>query len=321
MTVRCVLHSGILFSSRSLRQTVILLVFSCVGFLHAQGALTTRGQGASVSGGMDAQDGAAVSPTSAETAVPSCFGRAGTPPSGSFSGSAFWNDLLLDAFQLGVRSGNLSGPSGGGTSFNGGGQGYSGGVTSQSGGQPNRAVPGGNPADLDSLFRMASGLSRDLGAGKHGALGTALGVLPAFSQLTGGGLNLSSKTSVGNFRLSYRDLLSGAMGGRPGLGSPSASFTSSHVRTGKVDFSAAASVSDGSMSGGSGMSAGMSSFGSQSSGMSSFGSTAGSGSASAGGSQAGGRPSGGPAGSAPGGSGGSSGGKHPTAAVSLRLNF
>lgn len=318
--MRCVLHSGILFSSRSLRQTVILLVFSCVGFLHAQGALTTRGQGASVSGGMDAQDGAAVSAPSAETAVPSCFGRAGTPPSGSFSGSAFWNDLLLGAFQLGMRSGNLSGPQGG-TSFNGGGQGYGGGAASQPGGQPNRAVPGGNPADLDSLFRMASGLSRDLGAGKHGALGTALGVLPAFSQLTGGGLNLSSKTSIGNFRLSYRDLLgSGAMGGRPGLGSPSASFTSSHVRTGKVDFSAAASVSDGSMSGGSGMSAGMSSFGSQSGGMSSFGSTAGSG--SAGGSQAGGRPSGGPAGSAPGGPGGSSsGGKHPTAAVSLRLNF
>jgi len=165
---------------------------------------------------------------------------------------------------------------------------------------------------------MASDLSRDLGTGRTGSLGAALGVLPTLNQLTRGGLNLPFNSSLGNFRLSYQNLFGGTgspMGSRIGYGSPSASFSSTHLRTGKIDFSSSATVS-----GGFGMSAGMSSFGGQGGGSTSFGGQAGGGSRMGGG-MGGGAPGGGP-GSHGGGPGGASGGGgRPSASVSLHLSF
>jgi hypothetical protein len=222
---------------------------------------------------------------------------------GASTGSALWNHLLLDAFQLGMRSGNSTGAAAGGRNFSSGGQGF-GAAPQMSGGA------GGNAMSLDSLFRMASDLSRDLGAGKKGTLGTALGVLPKLNQMTRGGLNLPFSSSLGDFRLSYQNLFGGAgspMNSRIGYGSPSASFTSTHVRTGKIDFSSTASVG--------GMSAGMSSFGGQGGGR---GAPSGS---QGGGGMGGGATGGGPSSHGGGPGGASGGGGRPAASVSLHLSF
>lgn len=220
--------------------------------------------------------------------------------------------MLLDAFQFGMRSSNSAGAAG-----NGGGQGFN--VAPQMRGGPgqNNGGAGGNATSLDSLFRMASDLSRDLGAGRRGSLGNAFGVLPALNRFTRGGLNLPFDSSLGSFRLSYQNLFGGAggsMGNRIGYGSPSASFTSTHLRTGKIDFSSSATIS-----GGSGMSAGMSSFGGQGGG---GGGASFSGGGQAGGGMGGGASGGGPGGGHGGGPGGaSSGGGRPSASVSLHLSF
>ncbi len=324
--MRHTLQHGFIFRFPSLRRTTTLLVFANVvflpaGILHAQDAVSTSGQGATGTG-MDSQRGNAVSsPTAGFNGVPPDFGQTGSPPQSSISGPTAWNHLLLDAFQLGMRFGNRSGAPGSTMGFNGSGQGAGGGTASQFVGGPSRSAAGGNSFDLNSTFGMAGNLSRDLGAGKSGTLGTALGVLPAFDQLTRTGLNLPLNSSFGNFKLSYRDFLggvSGPAGGKTGYGSPSASFTNS-LRTRRVDFSAAASVNAGSMGEGLGTSSGMSSFGGQTGGSSSFGSqqmggAMGSQSSSGPGGGQGGRP-GGPVGSSNGG------GKGPGASLSLHLSF
>jgi len=162
---------------------------------------------------------------------------------------------------------------------------------------------------------MASGLSRDLGAGRGGATGVALGVLPTLSRLTSGGLSLPMNSSLGSLRFSYQNLLGGmggqggGMGTRSSFGSPSASFSSSHYRAGKIDFSTSATVG--------GMSAGMSSFGGGAGG----GGRASGMLGSSGGGGSGGGPGGGQGGQGAPGGGGSGGEKHPTASLSLHLSF
>lgn len=316
--MRHTLQHGFIFHFPSLQRTATLLVFANFvflppGILHAQNTVSGSGQSATGTG-VDPQRGGAVSnPSAGFNGTPPDFGQTGGPPQSSVSGSATWNRLLLDAFQLGMRFGDRSGASG----FNGSGQGAGGGTASQFGGDPSRSASGRNSFNLNSTLGMASNLSRDLSAGTSGPLGTALGVLPAFDQLARTSLNLPLNSSFGNFKLSYRDFLggvSGPTGSKTGYGFPAASFTNS-FRTRKVDFSAAASVSAGSMGEGFGTSSGMSSFGGQASGASSFGSqqTGGTmGSQSSGGQ--GGRPGG------PGGSG-NSGGKGPGASLSLHLSF
>jgi hypothetical protein len=292
---------GCIFPFSSLRETTTLLLFAYAvslpaGVLDAQDAVSANGLGA-VSLGMSSQ--------------------AGGPSNGSSSGSTPWSHLLLDAFQLGMRSASRPAASGDGMGFNGSGQ-RSGGAASQLGCGPGRTEVGRNFFDLSSILETSSNLSRDLGAGKSGTLGTALGVLPAFNQLMRGGLNLPLNSSFGSFRLSYQDLLGGAggaIGSKTGFGSPSVSFSSSH-KAGWIDFSAAASLSGGSITGGSGMSTGMSSFGGQAAG--SMGSA--SADSSTGGGQSGGGP--GSQGGGPGGpGGGNSGGKRPAASLSLHLSF
>ncbi|MDR3777117.1 MAG: hypothetical protein P4K97_09490 [Terracidiphilus sp.] len=291
------LFAPVLFPSLNLPTLTLLLAFSCTGLLHAQDAFFSQQQGPP--GSYAAGSSAAISgfgdgsqPASSHSA------QFGDPSASSASGSALWNHLLLDAFQLGMHTASPSAHTGGMGS----------GSAPQSVGMPARsgAAPGGTPANLDSLFRMASTLSSDLGAGRYGSIDTALRILPAFSQMARSGLRLPFSSSLGNFQLSYRDLFgatSNTMGGRSGYGSPSASFNSTHLRSGKIDFSVAASVSGGSMGG-----------------SSSFGGKAGSGmgSAPAGGSLGapGGHPGGGP-----GGSGGGSSDKGPGASVSLHLSF
>jgi hypothetical protein len=314
---------GSVFPFSSLRHMTTLLffayaVFLPAGVLHAQDTVSANGQGAATPGMTSQSGGVASEPAAGLNETPSDEGQAGGPTNGSSPGSNPWSRLLLDAFQLGMRSGNHSVVSGGGSGFNGGGQGSSGGVASQSGAGLGRTEAGRSSFDLNSILGTASNLSRDLGAGKSGTLGTALGVLPAFNQLMRGGLNLPLNSSFGSFRLSYQNLLGGAggaMGGRTGSGSPSASFTSSR-KIGWVDFSAAASLSGGSITGGSGTSTGMSSFGGQAGG-SMGGASADS---STGGGQSGGEP--GSQGGGPGGpSGGNGGGKRAAASVSLHLSF
>jgi len=316
-----------LFSLSSRLRTALPLAFL---FASIQSAIPMRAQSAlsapvqSASGADDTNQmlgGVTLSGSGAGfNAAPPDSGRTGRQIDGSSTGSALWNHLLLDAFQLGRCSGNSCGAAGSGRSFNGGGQSSGSGAAPQMGGGPgfNGDGPGGNSASLDSLFRMASDLSRDLGAGRKGNLGTALGVLPTLNQLTRGGLNLPFNSSLGNFRLSCQNLFGGTgspMGSRISYGSPSASFTSTHLKTGKIDFSSSATVS-----GGFGMSAGMSSFGGQGGGSTSFGARAGGGSGM-GGQAGGGAPGGGP-GSHGGGPGRESGGGgRPSASVSLRLNF
>lgn len=301
MPMRRVRFAFALSPSHNLLTLALLLALLCAGLLHAQDAFSPQHQGAP--GSDTARSPARASLSGPSTGSPSAFSdsvQSGDPADSSTSGSALWNHLLLDAFQLGMHSGSSgAGPAGG----------MGNGSAPQPSAIPGRSgsAPGGTPANLDSLFRMASALSGDLGAKRYGSMGTAFRILPAFNQLTRSGLNLPFSSSLGNFQLSYRDLFgagSNTMGGKGGYGSPSASFNSTHMRTGKIDFSVAASVSGGSMGG-----------------SSSFGGKAGGamGGPPAGGSMGapGGHPGGGPGGS---GSGGSSD-KGPGASVSLHLSF
>jgi hypothetical protein len=329
------LHKMLLFFQIRLRRTICSLVaffvmFPSVGVLNAQDSLSTLGQQSSGRNGVDSSPSSASSPTSAGPGPKAAgFGQSRETAGNSSANSTLWNRLLLDAFQFGMYSSNLSGGAGSGGSSNGGGQGIGSGSAFSSGSETNPTgnAPGGSAIGLGSLFQLAGNMSRDLGAGKSGVLGTALGALPALNQLTRGGLNLPLNSSIGNFRLSYRDLLNNGgneLGGNLGSGAPSASFTSSHFKAGKIDFSAAASVNGESASGGSGMSAGISSFGGQASGGGQIAGGASLTSQTGGG--AAGNSMGGPSGGAGGGqSGGNNssggGGKRPTASLSLHLNF
>ncbi|MGD0894278.1 MAG: hypothetical protein ABR923_22385 [Terracidiphilus sp.] len=311
---------GYVFPIPSLRYTTTLLffayaVFLPAGVLHAQDAVSANGQGAAAPGMNSQSRGAAAEPAAGFNETPPDVD--GGPPKGSSSGSAPWSHLLLEAFQLGMRPGNHSVLSGGSHGFNGSGSGSCGGVTSQSGVGPGRPGVGRNSFGLNSILGTAGNLSRDLGAGKIGTLGTALGALPAFNQLMRGGLNLPINPSFGSLRLSYQDLFSGAggaIGSRIGNSSPSPSFAGPR-RVVWVDFSAAAAFSRRSMAGGSSTSAGMSSFGGQA-GASTGGPSADSSMSG----QTGGGPGG--QGGGPGGPGGNNGGgKRPATSLSLHLSF
>lgn len=301
MPMRRVPFAFFWFPSLNLSAFALLLVFLSAGLLHAQDSFSSPRQGAPGSGQASSPPSDSLSGSSMGS--PSAFSdpsQPGDPAGGSASGGALWNHLLLDAFQPGTHSGSSAAGPAGGMSYGSSGAPQSGGMPGRSG-----SAPGGTPANLASLFRKASTLSGDLGAKRYGSLGTALRILPAFNQLTRSGFNLPVSSSLGSFQLSYRNLLgagSSAMGGRGGFGSPSASFNSTHLRTGKIDFSVAASVSGGSMGG-------SSSFGGKAGG--------GMGGASADGSM--GEP-GGHSGGGPGGSGGGSD-KGPGAKVSLHLSF
>lgn len=327
--VRLALHPGIVFH---LHYLAIPLILSCAGFLHAQNALSNNGQVAPENGGTDSPQGTALSAPDAEF-HPSLagFGQGRGPAKDLPSSASRWNlvlqDLIRDAYQLGTRSGNHSQGAGSSASFNGGGAGYGIGGAAPSGGG---AGPAGaaSPINPDSLFSMASGLSRDLGTGRSGGLGAALGVLPTLNQISRGGLSLPLDTSLGSFKLVSPNLFGDAMGGRMGAGFPSASFTSTHSfasthsGSGKVNFSAAAAVSGGGLGGNSGMSAGLSSFGSQNGGGSPFSMQLGGGTGSAaGGGSMGGQRGGPGAGSGGPGRPGNGGGKAPAVNLSFHLNF
>jgi hypothetical protein len=291
----CFLHSGILLPFSRLQYTAVLLVFSYAGLLHAQGPLSANGQGAAEGDGMDFPGSAAASaPGAGFNTGPSAPGLTGGAPGRPSSGTMLWNHLLLNAFQMGMHASNSSG-SAGGNHFG--------------------AAPRGNPADLDSLFHMVNDLSHDLGAGKKGILGTVPNALSKFDLLRHGGLNLPLNSSLGNFRLSYQNFIgqgSGGTGEKIGRGSPSASFASSHLHSGKADFSATAAISEGSMGCGSCMSAGISSFGGQAGGGMNGGQAGGS---------MGGQNGGPDEGRGGGPVGGNRGGQHPAASLSLHLSF
>jgi hypothetical protein len=291
-----VLFAPVWFPSLKLRTFALLLAFFCAGLLHAQDSFSSQHQGAPSpdASGSPARTSLSGPSTGSQPAFSDSV-QSGDPAGGSAQGSALWNHLLLDAFQLGMHSGSSgAGPASG--------MNYSNATAPQPDGRPGSA-PGGSSANLESLFRMASTLSGDLGAKQYGALGTTLRILPTFNQLTRSGLNLPMSSSLGNFQLSYRNLFgagSSTMGGKGGFGSPSASFNSTHMRTGKIDFSVAASVTGGSMGG-------SSSFGGKAGG--------GMGSAPAGGAM------GGPGGHSGGGAGGGGSDKSPGASLALHLSF
>ena len=320
---------------------VLLLLLSGGNLLRAQQTLLLSTPG---SFGSDANGSpAGIAPTGSDTefhATPRGFGQGREAGENAPSSANHWDrlvqDLIRDGFQMGMRSGNLSqggaggtgmnsgGENSGGAGMNGGGRGSGGGFGQQSGGRP-----GGNSG---SLLGMASGLSRDLGAGHRGAVGTALNVLPTLDRLSRGGMNFPINSSLGSFHFSYQMPFTGGLGDRSGMGLPSASFTSNSP-SGKVDFSMAARMSGG-ISGGqlggssTSMSAGLSSFGNQSGGTSSFSLQPGAGSSGGGGTpvfsmgRPGGGSGGGPGGQGkPGPPGGKGGGKGPSASVSLQLKF
>ncbi|MDR3749925.1 MAG: hypothetical protein P4K94_00415 [Terracidiphilus sp.] len=311
-----------------------LLAISCASFLYAQDALSTNGRSALADGSREAPASAgSASPGAGFHPGPEGFASNGDTPGNASGSSMLWNHLLLDAFQLGYRPGNSSGAGVGGTGFGSAGGGFGNGAGPQQtggslGGPPNRAGAGGqggNPANFGSLFQMASDLSRDLGAGKSGTLGAALGALPRFNRLMQDGLNFSSDLSPGSSRFSYRTPF--GAGGSPmrgfGAGSASATYSNPHTRGRKIDFSATAAVNGGGASGviGGGSSAGMSSFAGTAGG-SMGGQAGGAGDRVAG---AGGGPGGGSMGSGGphgAGGGGPSGGQgRPAASLSLHLSF
>jgi hypothetical protein len=207
-------------------------------------------------------------------------------------GFSLWDHTLLDAGQHGggarvSRSSALGEQSGSSRASHGSWGAESG---------PVRADPslwGGEPDDLESLFQGANapsfGHSRGFGGvgpGMNGAHGSMPGDLK-LDQLTRGDRGMYLKSSMGNFRFSYRDALSArsnGMGGGVGQGSAGASFNSSTFGNGMFTTML-----------GSGSTAGSSRGGFSSGSMS-------------------GRGHGGP--SNPGGTE-----KHPTASVSLHLHF
>jgi hypothetical protein len=129
-----------------------------------------------------------------------------------------------------------------------------------------------------------------MGAGMNGAHGSVPRDL-TLDQLTRSNLGMYLKSSMGNFRLSYRDTLgtrSNGLGGGVGQGSVGATFNSSTFGNGMFNLSATSTLGSGSTAG-------------SSRGGFSAGATTGPG-------------HGGPAN--PGGTE-----KHPTASVSLHLHF
>ena len=214
-------------------------------------------------------------------------------------GFSLWDRTLLDAIQhgSGARASRSSTPGGESGSPRTG----LGSWGAESGSVRTGPNPwGGEPDDLESLFQGASGTSSTsfvrsrgsggVGPGMNGAHGSAPGDLK-LDQLTRGNLGMYLKSSMGSFRLSYRDALgirSNALGGGVGQGSAGATFNSASFGNGMFNLSATSTL-------GSGSAAGMSRGGFSSGSMSGAG-------------------HGGP--SNPSGSE-----KHPTASVSLHLHF
>jgi hypothetical protein len=300
----------VLFRSSDLARIVPLVAAACAFMLQAQTPVTVDNPEPSLS-----------SNSSAGSALQQ------TKPPASSSVSSPWNQLLLDGFQLGMRSmGSQQGGTGGGMGMNGGGLNSTGSFQPSAGAQgfgPGAQAAGGarggGAPDLASLFQLASDLSRGLGAGRNGGLGTALGVLPKLNQLMRSGLNFNLGSN--GFGSQGGPGVGGGPGGGMGMGgggfSPtgSASFGAPRGRMGRFDFSASASVSAPGVF-----------MGNSSAGMSSFGRGSGGSGAAAGSwnSMQSGSMGGAPHGGAPGGmgQGGSGGGQNlPSANVSLHLSF
>jgi hypothetical protein len=232
------------------------------------------------------------------------------------SGYSAWTRLLVDAFQMGMRSRGLSG---GGSGF--------------------------GSMNVGSFLQMGSRFSQNLEGGQGGGIskgvGTALGVLPKIDQLTNQGLLVPMGTSNGKFQFSYKDQIgagANGMGGEIGRGSAQASY-SSGLKNDLLHFSAAATFGGmgGGFGSGSGGGQGATSFGGSggsgagigsgsggASGMFSGGMAGGSESHGSGMSMGGGEGHGGGMGGGQGGPGGaghghSGGGTGP--AVSLKLSF
>jgi hypothetical protein len=180
-----------------------------------------------------------------------------TQNGGSFgnpnSNTNAWTRLLVDAFQMGMRSSRFSG-----------------------GGGPGGGAPGGGSFNVGSLFEMGSKVSQDLGAGQTGAAATAMGVLPKLNQKMNSGLDLPMGSSKGKFDFSYRDQLGSggnAMGGGIGRGSAQASYNNNlNLKHDMLHFSATAMFGGGEGGSGGGPGGGSSFMSSGGSG-GSFGST------------------------------------------------
>jgi len=168
-------------------------------------------------------------------------------------GFSFWDRTLLDASQHsgGARASHSSAPGG---QFGSPRTGL-GSWGDESGSVRTRPNPwGGEPDDLESLFQGANapsfGRSRSSGGvdpGMNGAHGSAPGDLK-LNQLTRGDLGMYLKSSMGNFRLFYRDALgtrSNGIGGGAGRGSPGASFNSSTFGNGMFNLSATSTLGSG----------------------------------------------------------------------------
>ena len=120
------------------------------------------------------------------------------------------------------------------------------------------STPGGQPDDLESLFQGTNGPSSGhrrgfggVGPGMNGAHGSAPGDLK-LNQLSRGDLGMYLRSSVGSFRLTYRDALgarSNGMGGGVGQGSAGVSFNSSTFGNGMFNFSASTMMGSGPGSG------------------------------------------------------------------------
>lgn len=202
--------SGLHSSKLALRCAVLLIPLCGAFALHAQSPFSSDG-------------------------LNSPAGMSGSAPdSGSFhdnsSNPSGWTRLLLDAFQMGMRSSRFSGSG------------------------------GARPVNLDSLFQMGSRVSQDLssnsGIGESGWAGSALTMLPRLDRLEQTGVRMSENSAHGNFQFSYRDTLGrggNAMGGEIGRGSAQATYSSPNLKNEMFHFSAAASFGG---SGGAGMGAG-----------------------------------------------------------------
>lgn len=334
---------------------VVLLTLTVPPCLCAQEPLTTDMAGSAGSTG--AETTADMHTGGARSALePGEFRQAGEMPQ-SGSGCTFWNQLLLDAFQMGIRSmntqtarGGMQGAEAENGSANGFGIGRRDGTATGAAnwlgdgsagrdkarpcrGQDRIADgrPGAGAADAGSLFEMASGLSRALGGGRSGAVGTVMSVLPQMNQWMQGGVNIPLNMQQGNFRLSLQGYVGSGPGGRGGPGGhqaggfgggqAGASYSRQAGKNGKIDFSASASITGGSTMGR--ISAGISSFGSAGGGTPTTG-------LQGGGTMSGGAmggqntgQAGGPGEKGPGSNGGlgGNGQKGPGASISVRLSF
>jgi hypothetical protein len=93
---------------------------------------------------------------------------------------------------------------------------------------------------------MADNLSRGLGFGQNRIGSAAFGSIPEVNQWLSGRFTLPIASSIGSFRLSYQNPLLT----RPGIGpltpgTATATYTTSHAKDSKIDFTAAAQVRDG----------------------------------------------------------------------------